>query len=67
MLYGCKYRTGHKDRMGQSLIQFLWGPDRAHNQNMCFLDWVCRLLRKYQLPLSFKALTSCSINKCLEK
>ena len=45
----------------QSFIQFLW----VHNQNMCLLDWVCRLIRKYKLPFGFKAATPCSINKCL--
>ena len=50
---------------GQSFIQFLLGTDWVHNQNMCFLDWVCRLVRKYQLHFSFKAATPCSINKCL--
>ena len=50
---------------GQYFIQFLWGTDWVHNQNMCLLDWVCRLLRKNKLPFSFKAATPCSINKCL--
>ena len=26
------------------------------------LDWVCKLIRKYILPFSFKAATPCSIN-----
>ena len=50
---------------GQYFIQFLWGTDRVHNQNICLLDWVCRLIRKYKLPFSFRAATSCSINKFL--
>ena len=49
--------------MGQSFIQFLWEADWVYNQNMCFLDWVCRLIRKYKLPFSFKTATPCSINK----
>ena len=53
-----------KCHMWQSFILFLWGTDWVHNQNMCFLDWVCRLIRKYKLPVSFKAATPCSINKC---
>ena len=52
---------------GQSFIQFLWGTDWVHNQNMCLLDWVCKLIIKYKLPFSFKAATPCSINKCLWK
>ena len=36
-----------------------------YNQNMCFLDWVCRLISKYKLLVSFKAATPCCINKCL--
>ena len=32
--------------MGQSFIQILWGTDGVLNQNMCLLDWVCRLIRK---------------------
>ena len=32
---------------------------------ICLLDWVCRLPRKYKLPLSFKAATSYSISKYL--
>ena len=51
--------------MGQSFIQFLWGADWVHSQNMCLLDWVCRLIRKYKLPFSFEAATPYSINKCL--
>ena len=58
---------GAKCHMGQSFIHFLWGTDLVHNQNMCLLDWVCRLLRKNKLPFSFKAATPCSINKCLSK
>ena len=50
---------------GQSFIQFLWGTDWVHYQNICLLEWVCRLIRKYKLPLSFKAATHCSINKSL--
>ena len=56
-----------KCHMGQSFIKFLLGTDWVHNQNMCLLDWVCRLIRKYKLPFSFKAATPCSINKCLWK
>ena len=51
--------------MGQSFIQFLWGTDLVYNQNMCLLDWVCRLIRKYKLSFSFKAATPFRINKCL--
>ena len=54
-----------KCRTGQSFIPFLWGTDCVHNQNMCLSDWVCRLIRKYKLPFSFKVATPCSINKCL--
>ena len=46
-----------KCRTGQSFIQFLWGADWVYNQNMCFLDWVCRLIRKYKLAFNFKAAT----------
>ena len=53
-----------KCRTGQYFIQFLWGTDSVHNQNMCLLQWVCRLIRKYKSPLRFRAATPCSINKC---
>ena len=53
------------DTNGQSFTQFLWGTDWVHNQDMCLLDWMCRLIRKYKLPFSFKAAVPCSINKCL--
>ena len=49
----------------QSFIQFFGGTDGVHKKSMCFLDWVCRLIRKYKLPVSFKADTPCSISKCL--
>ena len=49
----------------QSFIQSLRGTDCIHNQNMCLLDWVCRLIRKYKLPFSFKAVTPFGKNKCL--
>ena len=51
-----------KCRTGQYFIQLLWGADWVHNQNICLLDWVCRLIRKYKLPFSFKAATPCSLN-----
>ena len=51
--------------MGQSFIQLLWGTDWDDKQNMCLLDLLCRLIRKYKLPFSFKAATTCNINKCL--
>ena len=41
---------------GQSFIQYSWGKDWVHNQNMCLLDWVCRLIRKYKLPSVLKVL-----------
>ena len=50
---------------GQSFIQFLWETYLAHIQSMCLLDWICRLIRKYKLPFSFKAASPCSMNKCL--
>ena len=55
---------GHKCHTGQSFIQFLWGKHWVHNQNICLLHWVCRLIRKYKLLFSFKAVTPCGINKC---
>ena len=51
----------------QYSIQFLWRTDWVHNQNMCLLDWVGRLHRKYKLPFSFHAATPCIINKFLSK
>ena len=60
MLYGTQNVT-------KSFIQFLWGADWIHIQNMCLLYRVCMLIRKYKLPLSFKAAIPCSINKCLWK
>ena len=53
-----------KCRTGQSFIQLL-RSDLVHNQNICLLAWVYRLIRKYKLRFSFKAATACSINKCL--
>ena len=41
------------------------GEQIAFITKICLLDWVCRLLRKYKLPFSFKAATPCRINKCL--
>ena len=52
-------------RTGQSFIQFLWGTDCVYYQDMCLLEWVCRLIRKYKLPFSFTAATHCRINKSL--
>ena len=51
--------------MGQYFIQLLWGTDWVHDQNMCLLERVCRLIIKYKLPFNFKAATPCSINTCL--
>ena len=41
---------------------FFVGNRLSSSKNMCLLDWVCRLLRKYKLSFSFKAATPCSIN-----
>ena len=76
IFFQAKCCLGHKCCMGQScckgkccmrqsFIQFLWGTDWVHNQNMCLLDWVSTLIRKYKLSFSFKAATPCSMNKCL--
>ena len=54
-----------KCRTGQYFVQFLWGTDSVHNQNMCLLEWVCRLIRKHKSSLRFRAAAPCSINKCL--
>ena len=50
---------------GQSFIQLLWETDGVHKQNICLLDWVCRLIRNNKLSFSFRAATPCSISKCL--
>ena len=44
--------------MGQSFIHF-YEEQIEFITKICLLDWVCRLIRKYILPFSFKAATPC--------
>ena len=65
VVWDTKCCMGHKMLYRTICHPIFMGADWVYNQNMCFLEWVFRLIRKYKLPFSFKAAIPCSINKCL--
>ena len=67
MLYRTKMFSRTQNVVQANLSSNFNGEQTEFITKMCLLYWVCRLIRKYKLPFSFKAATNCSINKYLQK
>ena len=67
MFYRTQMLYGTQNVVRDNFSSNFYGEQIEFINIVIWLDWVCTLIRKYELSFSFKAATPSSINKCLQK